>query len=110
MITAIALTLALTLLIIVLAYAAWQWRFRFDVGRVADVMAANLINEYGDDVGNLSESGVKEFARKKYFEMALSFGLPTRLTDYVADRVATNIMELQGEQPQRVSDAPVIYE
>lgn len=108
MITAIAVMQALTLLIL-LAYAIWQWRYRFDVGRVADVMAADLMERYRDDLHTLSQKGVRDFARNRYLQLAATFGLPSGLVDVVCDRVAKTIADAQGDEPQRV-EGVAIYE
>lgn len=97
------------MLIILSSLAVYKWRYRFDVRRVADVMAADLLEKYQDDVGQLGEHGVKEYATQRYIQLAATFGLPSSPADKVAGMVWTVVDNAQGVQPQRV-EAPVIYE
>ena len=94
---------------LIAAYVVWHWQYRFDVKRVADVMAADLLEKYQEDVGQLGEHGVKEYATKRYIQLAATFGLPSSPVDKVAGMVWEGVSDAQGVQPQRV-EAPVLYE
>jgi len=96
-------------LVFIAAFVAYQWRYRFDVNRVADTMAANLIGEYGDDIYQLNGQGVQKYAREKYLELAFSVGLPSGLSDHVADRVMAHVKDVQGEPVTHMGEV-AIYE
>ena len=91
------------LLLLHMAFLVWRWRYRFDAGRVADVMAADLIEKYQDDIYQLSEDGVKKYATQRYMEIAASVGLPSAPADFVANRAWDWIAQAQGEQPTRTT-------
>ena len=96
-------------LLSIASFVAYQWRYRFDARRVADVMAANLIDEYQDGIYQLSENGIADYARKKYLELSFAVGLPSGLADMVADRVADNVAKVQVGAEQSLTVEP-IYE
>ena len=108
MIEAILIMQALAL-IILSSLAVYNWRYRFDVRRVADVMAADLMDKYQSDVGQLEEHGVKKYATQRYIQLAATFGLPSSPADTVAGMVWAVVSDSQGVQPQRV-EGVALYE
>jgi len=106
MIAAIAI-MNLLILLLVSSFVVWQWRYRFDVKRVADVMAGDMLERYQEDVTQLNEEGVKKYATQRYIQLAATFGLPTGPADKVASMVWNTINEAQGEQPQRLNAEPL---
>ena len=82
-------------------------RYRLDVGRVAGVMAADLLER--SDPRELSEAAVRAFVRERYAAMCALFGLPSAPADAIADRVWGYVTAATGEQPQRVAGS-ALYE
>ncbi len=58
-------------------------RWRIDARRIGGAIAANLLNEYGDDSAALSEDGTKRFARTRYLELCGALGLPETAVEAV---------------------------
>lgn len=58
-------------------------RWRIDARRIGGAIAANLLNEYGEDSAALSEDGTKRFARTRYLELCGALGLPETAVDAV---------------------------
>ena len=106
LITAIAV-MVFILLLMIGSFVMWQWRYRFDVKRVADVMAADLLERYQEDVTQLSEEGVRKHATQRYIQLAATFGLPMAHTDRVASMVWNTINEAHGEYPERLNAEPL---
>ena len=109
MIDAVIIAMQVVILIAIAAYVIRHWRFRFDVQRMADVMAADLLERYQEDVQQLSEQGTKRYANETYIRYAATFGLPSAPADRVAVMVWEVIKDAQGVQFEYV-EGPVIYE
>ena len=58
-------------------------RWRIDARRIGGAIAANLLNEYGEDSAALSEDGTKRFSRTRYLELCGALGLPETAVDAV---------------------------
>lgn len=99
-----AVTLALAI-----GAAVYFVRWRFDARRMADVLAADLLERYGADVVDLSEKGIKDAARRQYIQIAASFGLPSGPADEIADNVWRRIDAARAEAPQQ-DGIPTLYE
>lgn len=93
------LTLAL---VIALALPFWRYRFGIDAGRVADNLAAQLLNDFQGDVGRLDIDGVRSHVSERYLQMVTGWGLPIGATDAIADMVWQRVKDVQGE-PETVN-------
>lgn len=95
--TIIAVLQLATLATLVAGLYLWQRnRFIVDVSRVADLMAAQLLADYGRDLWMLDKGGVTSYARHKYMQMVAEWGLPSAAVDKVASLVWGAIKSAQG--------------
>lgn len=92
----------------IVAFVLWQSRYRLDVGRIAGVMAADLLERY--EAGELEETAVRTFVRERYASMCALFGLPTAPGDVIADRVWGHVTAAAGERPARALGERALYE
>lgn len=104
------LILQVITLVLVAAFVLWRVRFAIDVRRIADSMAANLLDTYRDDADTLSEQGVKDYARRRYIEVSASFGLPTGPADRVCALTWQRVQEATGEMTRPAGIVQAIYE
>ena len=86
---------------------AYVTRYRLDVGRIAGVMAADLLER--SDPRELSETAVRAFVRERYASMCALFGLPSGPADAIADRVWGHVTAAGGPAPQRAQGV-ALYE
>ena len=98
----IAVLLLSLLNIAALGALAWRWRFAVDVQRVADNLAAQLLDDYQGEVWRLDEEGVKSHISGRYMQLVTAWGLPIGATDAVTRLAWRSIATVQGE-PERIS-------
>jgi len=60
-------------------------------------MAADLLETYQDNLGQLSETGVKKFTRERYNLICVTFGLPSAPTDKVCSLVWERVVKTVGD-------------
>ena len=89
--------LAATNTVATIGFVLWRLRYRIDAGRIAGVMAADLLER--GDANTLTETAIRTFARERYATMCALFGLPTAAGDAIADRVVAYVAQATGEPP-----------
>ena len=77
----------------------WRTRFRIDIGRIAGVMAADLLER--GDAETLTEAAIRAFVRERYATMCALFGLPSGPADAIADAVVAYVTQATGEPPRQ---------
>ncbi len=109
--TTIAILQIITIVLIVAALFIWQRnRFIIDAGRIADLMAAQLLAEYEGGLFILDSDGVKSYARHKYMQMVTEWGLPSAAVGRVEILVNERVKLAQGHtEPETAVQVP-IYE
>lgn len=84
----------------------WQRnRFIVDISRVADLMTAQLLADYKNELWLLDAGGVDSYARHKYTQMVTELGLPSAAVDKVAGLIWESVKAAQGadkSQPETV--------
>lgn len=98
----VAVLLLAALNAVALGALAWRWRYAVDVQRVADNVAAQMLEDWRGETWRLEENGVKTHATGRYMQLVTVWGLPVGATDAVARLVWQRIAAVQGE-PERVN-------
>lgn len=101
--------LQIVTLAVAFAVALYFVRWRFDARRMADVLAADLLEKYDADIVDLSEQGVQDATRMQYIQIAATFGLPSAPADEIAARVWQRVQDARGEMP-RQDGVATLYE
>jgi hypothetical protein len=84
-------------------------RYRLDIGRIAGVMAADLLEN--NQIAELSETAIRTFVRERYATMCALFGLPSAPADEIADRVYAYVVAALGDRPRRwAGEGVALYE
>ncbi|MCA9366873.1 hypothetical protein KC887_01245 [Candidatus Kaiserbacteria bacterium] len=92
-------------------YLVQRNRFIVDIQRVADLLTAQLLADYGQDLWMLDERGISGYVRTKYMQMATEWGFPSAAVDRVTSLVGEAIKTAQGDsQPQTVGKGNPFYE
>lgn len=95
--TIIAVLQLATIALLVASLYIWQRnRFIVDISRVADLMAAQLLADYGRDLWMLDKGGVTSYARHKYMQMVTEWGLPSAAVDKVVSLAWGAVQAAQG--------------
>ncbi len=111
MIAITVLQLATVATLAAVIYLLQHNRFIVDIQRVADLLAAQLLADYGRDIWMLDERGVSEYVRTKYMQMVTEWGFPSAAVDRVASLVGGAIKTAQGDShPQTMGKGSVFYE
>jgi len=109
--TITAILQLVTIALLIAALYVWQRnRFIIDAGRVADLMAAQLLADYEGELFVLDSAGVKSYARNKYMQMVTEWGLPSAAVDRIADLVNGRVQLAQGHTEPATAVQVPIYE
>ena len=109
--TITAILQLITIALLVASLYVWQRnRFIIDAGRIADLMAAQLLADYEGELFVLDSEGVKSYARHKYMQMVTEWGLPSAAVDRIAVLVDERVKLAQGYTEPQTAVQVAMYE